>query len=229
MLREALHHAAVAERIHDRIGALTRAREASEAVIERLPYGLLWLDAQARVRSVNEAAERLLARRDGLLVRESTLRVVTTAGQKDLDRALAAALDATEGRAGGRASVVRIERIRSESVYTALVAPVHRGAQPLVCDGDPSPAAIVIAVSDPEAARRLATQTLRDLFGLTPALARLAVAIVAGRTLAEYAAAAGVTTGTARQQMKELLVRMGARRQPDLIRIALTSVAQLDG
>ena len=86
----------------------------------------------------------------------------------------------------------------------------------------------MIAVTDPSAPPPLAEEALRRLFGLTPALARLAVAITNGNTVSEYATEAGVATGTVRQQMKELLARTGARRQADLVRMILTSVAQLD-
>ena len=54
-----------------------------------------------------------------------------------------------------------------------------------------------------------------------------ASALVQGATIAEYAETARVTEGTARQQLKHLMARTGTRRQAELVRVLLGSVAQL--
>lgn len=72
-----------------------------------------------------------------------------------------------------------------------------------------------------------AARALRQLLGLTPALARLAAALAAGETVAEQAEKAGVTQGTARNQLKELFARTGTQRQAELVRVLLSGVAQL--
>lgn len=68
---------------------------------------------------------------------------------------------------------------------------------------------------------------LRALFGLTEAEARLASALVAGKTVEAYARDRGVTVGTARYQLNQVLGKVGARRQADLVRQVLCSAAAL--
>lgn len=68
---------------------------------------------------------------------------------------------------------------------------------------------------------------LRALFGLTEAEARLASALVAGKTVEAYARDRGVTVGTARYQLNQVLGKVGARRQADLVRRVLCSAAAL--
>ena len=76
-------------------------------------------------------------------------------------------------------------------------------------------------------ATALPAEAIGQVLQLPPALARLASALSAGKTVVEYAAEAGVTEGTARQQLKDLLARGGVRRQADLVRILQRSVAAL--
>ncbi len=65
---------------------------------------------------------------------------------------------------------------------------------------------------------------IAQLYNLTPAEARLTAAIGAGRTLAEYAEATGVTVGTARNQLKQVLSKTYTGRQADLVRVLSGSV-----
>jgi DNA-binding CsgD family transcriptional regulator len=54
---------------------------------------------------------------------------------------------------------------------------------------------------------------------LSPAEARLAAALLTGKTLAQIAAGAGVRITTLRTQLGSILRKVGAERQSDLIRI----------
>ncbi len=53
---------------------------------------------------------------------------------------------------------------------------------------------------------------------LTPAETRLLAALLAGRRLSEYADGAGITVGTARIHLKNVLGKTGFHRQIDLVR-----------
>jgi DNA-binding CsgD family transcriptional regulator len=88
-------------------------------------------------------------------------------------------------------------------------------------------ARVAVVLADPSDDTPLSAETLRSLLQLPPSLARLASAISAGKTIVDYADDAGLTEGTARQQLKDLLTRAGVRRQADLVRVLLSSVAAL--
>jgi len=70
-------------------------------------------------------------------------------------------------------------------------------------------------------------EQLVDLFGLTPAEARLAWALAQGLSIAEAADAHGLTTETARYYSKRIYAKTGARGQVDLVRNILTGVLAL--
>lgn len=62
------------------------------------------------------------------------------------------------------------------------------------------------------------------MFGLTPAEASLAAALCGGRALDAHAAARGVTLGTVRCQLKQVLRKTQCTRQSDLVRLVLNSI-----
>jgi DNA-binding CsgD family transcriptional regulator len=64
----------------------------------------------------------------------------------------------------------------------------------------------------------LDTDRIAQLFDLTPAEARLAGALVAGKTLTEYARERGVSLNTVRSHLRQVLDKAGMRRQADLVR-----------
>jgi len=76
--------------------------------------------------------------------------------------------------------------------------------------------AIAVLV-DPDARLTPAMQTLQTHFELTPAEARLAIALQAGNDLQSAAARLNVSHETVRKQVKSIFGKTGLRRQTDLI------------
>jgi len=64
---------------------------------------------------------------------------------------------------------------------------------------------------------------LAQLFGLSPAETRIAGALVVGKTLAQISADLDIRITTARTQLRSILRKVVAERQPDLIRILWSS------
>jgi DNA-binding NarL/FixJ family response regulator len=83
------------------------------------------------------------------------------------------------------------------------------------------PLAMVLAAAPEQ--RLVAAADLAELFGLSPAESRLAVALMGGKKLHDITIETGVGISTLRSQLSAILKKVGADRQVDLIRI-LTSV-----
>ncbi len=64
---------------------------------------------------------------------------------------------------------------------------------------------------------------------MTPAEARLAAGLAAGKSLAEIAEEAGLSIHTARWTLKRIFARTGARRQSELVSMLLCGPARLRG
>lgn len=188
-----------------------------------MPFGVLTLDRAGFVLDANRAAREITSRGDGLRIERGRLRAVSSDDQ--------AALDAGIGRActagcGAELLVARPSLLRP---WHVLVSPASPCVRSEVIDlFDRRPAALVF-VSDPEAAPRSSIEAIAALFGLTPAEARLAAALAAGRSIDEYAEEAGLSRETARQYLKRVFQKTGTRRQGELVAKLLRSVASLEG
>jgi DNA-binding CsgD family transcriptional regulator len=219
-------HLVRAAQVHDKLAFLSEAHDATEALLDRLPYGVLWLDASGRPLRTNREARRILASSDGLGARAGAIQASHPEAQKRLAAAIAAVAAPIRRKGGG--DLLSVPRPSAARAYQLLLIPVPAPSRERVFGSSAPRVSSLLVVSDPEAAPEPAAATLRRLFGLTPAIARLAAALASGRTLAEYAEGAAVTMGTARYQLKELFARTGTNRQAELVRLLLGGIAQLD-
>jgi DNA-binding CsgD family transcriptional regulator len=83
----------------------------------------------------------------------------------------------------------------------------------------------MILLSVPDLSRAPQEDSLRALFDLTQAEARLVVALCAGETLAGYAMAVGTSLNTVKTHLKHVFDKTGETRQADLVRRISTDLA----
>ncbi|WP_231410105.1 helix-turn-helix transcriptional regulator [Ralstonia solanacearum] len=103
---------------------------------------------------------------------------------------------------------------------------LHLAIQPLTrADGIADAGGALVMISDGNLAGEIPATALAALFDLTEAEARLASALVQGDTLEQYAPRRGVSIGTVRYQLKQVLSKTGTNRQSELMRKVLCSAA----
>lgn len=178
--------------------------------LDQLAAGIIVTDRGAAVVEMNRAGEAILRLGDGLLVRNDQLcarRVFETTKITNL------IAGATAGRklgvAAGRMLVGRGDRLPA---YVLTVAPLRTGFEM-----DERRLALVVVV-DP--VRHAPSESdLAEFFGLSPAEARLAAAMMAGKRLSAIAADRGIQITTVRTQLVSILKKVGVKRQSDLLRI----------
>ncbi|MFO1071421.1 MAG: hypothetical protein U1E17_01690 [Geminicoccaceae bacterium] len=184
---------------------------AAAAALDALALAVILTDGLGRVVWANLAAEALLRAGDGLIVRAGCL---ACNGHGDTQR-LAGLVRraAAPGRPAAEAGLP-VARADGAAPLRVLVTPlVPRAARRLGAREE----ARVLVATRPGGEVPPAPQLLRELYGLTPAEARLAVALLDGRTLEEHAAAAGITRETARGYLKRVFAATGTRRQSELV------------
>lgn len=220
----------LAVKLHRQIGALRWRAHAAEKVLDGLSMGVVTLDREGRVIRVNRAAESLLARRAGFTVRQGKLRCTHRNSEPGFAAAVARAAAGPNDASVLAGTALAIEREPLSRPLGVLVAPVlpQEAGQPLLPAELRNRVAVLVTISDPDAEVALPAERVARIFALTPAEARIAVALAAGATLDEYAEQAGVTLGTARWTVKRALEKTGCRRQSELVRLIATSVAGFD-
>jgi len=211
-------HLARAARIGHELGAAAAARQALTDTLDRLPRGVLLLDARLAVKFANLYAEEVLAAGDGLRRDRDGLQAARPADSAAL-RALVAG--ASNPAAGGPASAGGYLAVRRPSLRRPLELLVTPLTPELAMVGAGRAVAAVFLV-DPERCLELPHEALRELYGLTPAEARLASLLAEGVGLPEAAGQLGISRETAKSTLHTIFAKTDTRRQSELVRRLLT-------
>ena len=210
--------------MHRHVFDTMRQRDAMAITLEGLGVGAILVTINGRVRFVNQVAEALLRRENGLVQRQGHLRASTPAATNALNRLIAEAASIGAGSGAGSGGVLLVPRTQASHLHV-LVCPVPIGGTGWL--GLPAPMALVI-VSEPSRHLALRASELEQLYGLTPAEANLATALVSGKTLKEYATASRITLVTAKTHLQSIFNKTGWHRQSDLVRGTLANgIAQM--
>ncbi|MGZ5009442.1 MAG: helix-turn-helix transcriptional regulator [Methylobacter sp.] len=188
-------------------GLQTKAELGARA-IDALALSMLIVDAKGAILHLNADAERLLnCRASGLTSKAGLLSIADPSNKNRLEALIAMA---TGYPAVGGAMFLSGEKIRQVFV-TPLPA-----ASPFAQDWQ-NPLVLVLVT---ESGKNLsALQLIGTLYDLTPVELRVASALLAGKSLEEYALEASVTMNTVRTQMKSLFSKTGTHRQSELMSI----------
>jgi DNA-binding CsgD family transcriptional regulator len=178
--------------------------------LDGLRCGVLLCDPSARVHWLNHSARRLLDTGQPLSLFAQRLRGRSNADTEALKRELADA-----------------ERAPSNNVRYLRLGNAHDGVHVAIQSAD-CPSTLALFLTPARELQHVPQDALVRIFDLTPTEAGLLSALVTGSTVDEYAQQRGVSVGTARMQLKQVLSKTGASRQSELVRLVLSSaVAQV--
>lgn len=176
--------------------------------------GMLLVRPDGTVAFANRAAERILERDDGLRLADGRLE----ARSRQVNGRLREAMTGDGG--DGRPVAVTVSRPSGAPDLELLVARLAPGGGPF-----PAAAGSLVFVVDPEGGAPGVEDHIRALYGLTPAEARLAVLLLAGRSLSGAARRLGVSRNTAHTQLASVFAKTGTSSQNELIRRLLRGPA----
>jgi len=188
--------------------------------LEKLSVGMIAVDAQATLLFANPLAERLLRAGLGLTCHQSRLSASDPKKDGELRHLIRQAGQAALGKPSVAGGVLALPRPEGRPL-SLLVCPLRPHALNL----GPSVPAALLMFSDPDARTSTSGQALIELYGLTPAEARLMAALVDGERLEDYAERQQISINTARTQSKQVFAKTGHGRQADLIREVLANLA----
>lgn len=196
--------------------ALERERFKASLIAEpvrRLEFGWITLDASGLVLDHDPQGASVLAT-SGVLAKTKSgrLKAKGSALEKEIFQALAQIASNPQSRPYALT-------LSQDPWLDMLLIPARRKS----ISASATPAAIAYVHGDTWRSADRYDQ-LAQLFRLSPQEARLALALCRGMTIAEAAADFGLAVGTARNYSKSVFAKMGARGQPDLIRIVMRSV-----
>ncbi len=185
------------------------AREAALATLDKFNRGVFLLGDDGAVCFANRAAEAMMTRNDSLRLRRGRLQFQGVDANAAFEAFLANGHHASDS--GGL--VLRAGGSRLKQPYRVLVSrltPRHKR--------DGRGASYCVFIYEPNGGHTpVSARVLRQLYGLTPAEARLANELFGGQSLAVSAKASSISVNTAKSVLKRIFTKCAVHSQPELL------------
>lgn len=192
----------------------------SEALhfIDRLKFGVLFLDDDSTIIHANQFAEKLMHAADGLKSKAGAILATHRSDGKKLSALIQSALQIYNGQSKALPCTLNIQRPSGKRPFDVTAIPLPHQTSPFAV---PS-AALILFICDPELDPGIPTDYLQHRYGLTATEAKLAQCLSQGDSLRKVAEHAGLSYETARWYLKIIFQKTGARRQAELLRLLLS-------
>lgn len=215
-LRRALH-------IHNLLDRSESLGTLYSQAIGRLSVGTIVLDDSGKVLEQNLIAREILSANDGLKLVGGRLEASYPSDNRELQQLIRGAFARHSGDPLAVASAMSVSRPSGLVSLGVVVEPVPSQEW---AEGKGQPAAVVY-IRDAAGKSLASTAAAKQLFNLTPAETALAMELANGLSLEEAAEALNIRRNTARAHLRSIFSKTGVRRQTELVRIMLNSVAAL--
>lgn len=177
-------------------------------LLQQQSVGIVGLNARRQVIFINAAAQQLLAPLPHLGLQGAALRDASPLAQA-----------CTQAHQSRKPHPLRERTPEGDLVITAWATPKRRHSTwlPSVSAASDQALHTCLMVQLLRPGHRLTPGLLMNLYGLTPAEARLAKELVQGTTVETYAMTYHVSVATVRTQLRHVLAKTGHTRQQDLM------------
>jgi DNA-binding CsgD family transcriptional regulator len=193
--------------------------------IDRMSFGLVLCDAQSRSSWANHMAKEIFAKHEGLWLTRGQLTGSSRADTESLRSSIAQVACEEADATGSTERCLSLSRSMNGQALQIMVVPLADvPANDLPGGHFPLGRQVLLLFSRQWDSQILSASVVATLFSLSPAESRLTVALCQGQTVNDYAAASGVSVGTARFQLKQVLAKTKAPRQSELVRRICTSI-----
>lgn len=216
-----LPHIERAVRLGFQLGTLGAFQRATVELLDSSGRAVIFLDREGRVLFANRAASAIATAADGIVLSQAGLSLQRPSDNRRFQQLLCEALTIPDRVQSSGAMLVA--RPSGKRAFSMLISPLSgnselmAGAKPAVC----------VSITDPECHDLLPVSLLKNLFGLTPAEAKLAARLARGEALAAAAAELDISYATARTQLAVIFRKTDTSRQGELVRLLLINMPSL--
>lgn len=179
----------------------------ARAILDKLDRGVVLLDIEGRVIDSNAIARYVLAKGNGLMVRNDRL----SFADGDIDSRFEQLLQSS-GKSNGKARVIAatVKRPGATSCRV-LVTPVTTP------DDDAQTVAFLALIYAPAEQRDITNEVLLEIYGLTRAQADVARQLYAGLSVEETATRLQLSLNTVRTHLKQIFSKCEVQSQAELL------------
>lgn len=189
----------------------------------QLMVGAIVLDDHGKVIECNAAAREILDLQDGLRLVGDQLEATYANDNRKLQQLVRNAALRSSSTDVERIEAISINRPSGQLSWGVVVQEVSSDEW---TEGKHRPS-VAVFVRDTEGKAHPPTRLAQQLFQLTPAETALAIQLANGLSLEEAAAELSIRRNTARAHLRSIFSKTGVRRQTELVRLFLNSVAWL--
>lgn len=193
--------------------------------INRLSVATILLNDKGVVQKLNDYAQNLLDTADGLKLVGDRLEASYPSDNKELQKRIRDAFDASERGERIGAEPLSVTRPSGE-VNLGIVFEAIPDAGWL---DDKDRGTLLLYVRDAVNKSSVSSAVAKELFDFTPAETTLALELANGLSLEDAAEKLGIMRNTARAHLRAIFSKTGVRRQAELVRVMLNSVVALSG
>ncbi|AJP58663.1 hypothetical protein UC34_20420 [Pandoraea vervacti] len=180
------------------------------AVLDHLDMAIVIADATSHVHYLNVAAHQILGDTRNVGIRGGKFAALQPSDEQAMRRLIAGAT--------APMPVAGSHRLHGDNQrhWVVTVLPLRESH---VCAAPWQRPMAMLTIGELDRRVTVGPYTLKVLFGLSPAEARLAQALAEGREVAQYAQDVNIAVNTARAQLRHIFDKTGCRRQADLLRL----------
>ncbi|VVD73859.1 helix-turn-helix transcriptional regulator [Pandoraea pneumonica] len=218
-----LPHLKLAVHMHSLLDVKESERKLYAGAVDRMAVGTVILDETGAIVSTNTVADEIFAERDGIRLTQGTIKIEYAHEEREFQKLLRKTLAVPSEAGPVMAEAISITRPSGKAKLGMVLRTVALSEW---SEGKRRPA-VVIFLRDPERKTQASQDILQQLFDLTPAEAALSILLANGLNLEEAADELDVRKNTARAHLRSIFSKTGVTRQTTLIRLVLSSVAQL--
>jgi DNA-binding CsgD family transcriptional regulator len=185
---------------------------ALNAALDHVKSGLVLLDARGVLIKANLEAERIIAGHDGIYVRGQRLYIERNSFLVDINTLL----HQNSANAALDEPTVAIKRPLKRP-YIVFSYPLGQNN-----GNGAGQSGTAVFITDTDLNHNLTAKAIQELFGLTPAEARLTAALAEGKSLQDYSDEASIASSTARSTLKSVFKKTQTSRQAEVVRLVLS-------
>ncbi|WP_284337722.1 helix-turn-helix transcriptional regulator [Comamonas sp. NoAH] len=189
----------------------------------QLMVGVVILDQNGVVIEINPAAAAILDMGDGIKVSNHYLEATYANDNRKLQRLIKDALAHSQTLGMCMTEAMSVNRPSGQLNWGVVVQSISADEW---TEGKQRPSAAVF-MRDTDGKADPSVRLAQQLFQLTPAETSLAIRLANGLSLEEAAEVLNIRRNTARAHLRSIFSKTGVRRQTELVRIFLNSVAWL--
>ena len=195
---------------------------ASISAFDHVPFGVVIIDAAGAILAANRRAGKFSLERDGIAFGSDGIVAASRPAKKQLLDIVASRR--APGHSASDDAHISIPRSDGMRPLSILVSPTPKTIGPF---GSRHSVAVIL-ISDPDDRIVINPDSLRDIYKLTAAEARLTAVFAEGLPLKEVAQRLNITYETARTYLKRTYGKTNTSRQAELIRLVHAGVSNID-